>query len=343
MARPSMAANLSEEEITELRTAVRSTKVESRIKQRSYIILDWHDGKSYDETQALRNVSRRVVAKWRNRFLKHRMRGLADAARSGKPVVITEAKKNKVIHLASSKPSKGYSSWSQQRIGEEIGISQSKVNKILQGHGLRPHNATHRSRKSANPEFESKILTLVGLYMNPPENAIVLCIDRKTQIQTLSGIQPELPHQQGKPKRLTATHNRYGVANLITSPEDQHEEIMAKTKDTNNSDGFLNYLTILKRKYIGKRLHIIADNPSVQKHKRVKEWVAQNENVELHYTSAYSLWLNQVEIWFNILSKDVVNGTEWHSKKQLVDQLMEYITTYSKESAKPLKWMFSPG
>ncbi|HRO09854.1 MAG TPA: helix-turn-helix domain-containing protein [Saprospiraceae bacterium] len=139
MARPSMIANLTEEEIIELQTAVRSTKVESRIKQRSHIILDWHEGKSYDETQALRRVSRRVVAKWRSRFMKQRMRGLVDAARSGKPVVITEAQKNKVIHLACSKPSKGYSNWSQQRIGEEVGISQSKVNKILQEHDLKSH------------------------------------------------------------------------------------------------------------------------------------------------------------------------------------------------------------
>lgn len=134
MARPSTTSNLTESEILELQTIIRSTKVESRIKQRSYIILDWHEGKSYDETQSLRKVSRRVVAKWRSRFLQYRMDGLVDAPRSGKPVVITEAQKNKVIHLACSKPPKGYSNWSQQRIGEQIGISQSKVNKILHEH-----------------------------------------------------------------------------------------------------------------------------------------------------------------------------------------------------------------
>ncbi len=185
MARPSQNANLTQAELAELHSIIRSTKVESRTKQRAQIVLDWHEGRTYDDTQNLRKVSRRVVAKWRGRFLQNRMEGLVDAARSGKPVVITEAQKNKVIHLACTKTGKGYSNWSQQRIGEEIGISQSKVNKILQEHDLKPHRVEYWCGKSTDPEFESKMLKIVGLYMNPPQNAIVLCIDEKTQIQAL--------------------------------------------------------------------------------------------------------------------------------------------------------------
>jgi putative transposase len=342
MARPSAKANLTEGEITELRTIVRSTKVESRIKQRAYIILDWHEGKSYDETQASRKASRRIVAKWRGRFLKYRLAGLADAARSGKPVVITEAQKNKVIHLACSKPSKGYSNWSQRRIGEQIGISQSKVNKILRQHDLKPHKVDYWCGKSTDPEFEPKMLNIVGLYMNPPENAIVLCIDEKTQIQALDRTQPELPLRHGSPKRLTATYKRNGVVNLIASLAVHHGEVVADTMESNNAENFLAFLKRLKRKYAGKKLHIIADNLSVHKHESVKEWVSKNKQMELHFTPTYSSWLNQVEIWFNILSKDVLKGAVWHSKKQLVGQLMEYIKTYNKERAKPFKWTYNP-
>src|SRR5690606_10776918 len=145
---PSSKAHLSSEEFIELETIMRSTKVEYRIKERAGIILDWHEGKSYDESQQLRKVSRRIIAKWRGRFLKSRMNGLSDASRSGKPVVITEAQKNKVIHLACSKPKKGYSNWSQQRIGKEVGISASKVNKILKEHDLKPHKVDYWCGKS---------------------------------------------------------------------------------------------------------------------------------------------------------------------------------------------------
>ena len=340
MARPSSKANLTETELTDLQTIIRSTKVESRIKQRSYIILDWHEGKSYDATQASIKVSRRVVAKWRGRFLKDRMSGLIDAPRSGKPVVITEAQKNRVIHLACSKPTGGYSNWSQQRIGEKIGISQSKVNKILQEHHLKPHKVEYWCVKSTDPEFEPKMLNIVGLYMSPPENAIVLCIDEKTQIQALDRTQPELPLRHGNPKRLTATYKRNGVVNLIASLAVHKGEIVADTMESNNAENFLGFLKKLKRKYAGKKLHIIADNLSVHKHASVKEWVAKNKQVELHYTPTYSSWLNQVELWFNILSKDVLKGAVWYSKKQLVDPLMEYIKTYNKQRAKPFKRIY---
>lgn len=342
MARPSTNANLTEAEIIEFQTIVRSTKIESRIKERTLIILDWHEGKSYDETQKLRKVSRRVVAKWRSRFLQDRIEGLRDAPRSGKPVVITEVQKNNVIHLACSKPGKGYGNWSQQRIGAQIGISQSKVNKILQEHDLKPHKVDYWCGKSTDPEFESKMLTIVGLYMDPPENAIVLCIDEKTQIQALDRTQPELPLRSGNPKRLTATYKRNGVVNLIASLAVHGGEVVAETIESNNAVNFLKFLKKLKKIYSGKKLHIIADNLSVHKHTSVKEWVAKNRLIELHHTPTYSSWLNQVEIWFNILSKDVLKGAVWHSKQQLVDQLMEYIKTYNKERAKPFKWTYNP-
>lgn len=340
MARPTRVANLTDGEIIELTTISRSTKIESRIKERAFIILDWHQGKTYDQTMELRNISRRVVAKWRNRFLKDRLEGLKDAARSGKPVTITEAQKNKVIHLACRKPGKGYSNWSQQRIADKVGISQSKVNTILKEQDLKPHKTEYWCGKSTDPEFESKMLTIVGLYLNPPENAIVLCVDEKTQIQALDRTQPELPLKSGLPRRLTATYKRNGVVNLIASLAVHQGEVVANTMESNNAENFLKFLKKLKRKYAGKKLHIIVDNLSVHKHASVKEWIAKNKLIELHHTPTYSSWLNQVEIWFNILSKDVLKGAVWYSKKQLVDQLMTYVKTYNRERAKPFEWTY---
>lgn len=342
MARPASKSNLTSEELVELTLIKRSTKVEHRMKLRANIIMDWHEGKSYDESQQLRNVSRRVIAKWRGRFLKSRMAGLVDANRSGKPRVITEAQKNRVIKLACSKPGKGYSNWSQQRIGETVGISASKVNTILKEHDLKPHKVEYWCGKSTDPEFETKMLNIVGLYMNPPENAIVLCVDEKTQIQVLDRTQPELPLRQGNPKRLTATYKRNGVVNLIAALAVHHGNVIAETIESNNAENFLKFLKKLAKGYPDKRLCIIADNLAVHKHQSVKLWAEKNKRIELHHTPTYSSWLNQVEIWFNILSKDVLKGAVWHSKQQLINQLMQYIETYNRERAKPFQWTYQP-
>lgn len=342
MARPASKLNLNEVELIELQTIIRSTKVESRLKARAMIIMDWDAGKSYDQTQELRKVSRRVVAKWRNRFQMYRIDGLKDASRSGKPVLITEAQKNMVVHLACNKPDNGYSNWSQQRIGNKVGISQSKVNSILKKHDLKPHKTEYWCGKSTDPEFESKMLNVVGLYLNPPENAIVLCVDEKTQIQALDRTQPELPLRSGNPKRQTATYKRNGVVNLIAALAVHQGEVIAKTMESNNAENFLQFLKKLAKTYPKKELHIIADNLSVHKHETVKQWVKKNKRVNLHHTPTYSSWLNQVEIWFNILTKDVLKGAVWHSKKQLTDQMMEYIKTYNSQRAKPFKWTYQP-
>jgi transposase len=342
MARTSVSLNINEIEYTELQTIIRSTKVESRIKERAQIILDYHEGKTYDQTQELRNVSRRVVAKWRKRFLKDRIEGLRDAPRSGKPVVIKEVQRAQVIHLACSKPAKGYTNWSQRRIGEQTGISQSKVHTILKEDNLKPHKIDYWCGKSTDPEFEAKTLRIIGLYLNPPENAIVLCVDEKTQIQALDRTQPELPLRSGNPKRQTTTYKRNGVVNLIASLAVHQGEIIAQTIEKNNSENFLKFLKKLAKIYPRKKLHIIADNLAVHKHKVVKQWIAKNKRIHINHTPTYSSWLNQVEIWFSILTKDVLKGAVWHSKEQLVEQLMEYIKTYNAERAKPFKWTYRP-
>lgn len=342
MARPSAQINLSKEEQMELELILRSKKAESRMKERARIIMLWHEGKSYDQTTAICNIHREAIAKWRKRFHSLGLEGLLDAPRSGAPKRIKESQKNKVIQLACSKPNGGYSNWSQQRIGKQTGMSQSKVHKILKEHDLKPHKVNYWCGKSTDPEFESKMLNIVGLYMNPPENAVVLCVDEKTQIQALDRTQPELPLRMGNPKRLTTTYKRNGVVNLIASLAVHQGEVIAKTMESNSAGNFLSFIKKLSGVYPKKELHIIADNLAVHKHQSVKQWIEKNKRVHLHHTPTYSSWLNQVEIWFNILSKDVLKGAVWHSKKQLADQLIEYIRTYNKERAKPFKWTYLP-
>src|SRR5690606_24561711 len=181
----------------------------------------------------------------------------------------------------------------------------------------------------------------VGLYMNPPENAIVICVDEKTQIQALDRTQPVLPLKEKAPKRLTATYKRNGTVALIAALAVHTGEVTAQTMKSNNADNFLSFLKKLDRTYRNKTLHIIVDNLSVHKDQSVKEWLSRKRKVKLHFTPTYSSWLNQVEIWFNILTKDVLKGGVWKSVEQLSSQLIEYIQTYNQTRAKPFAWTYS--
>jgi len=322
--------NIPEETLVELQTIARSTKAERRQVERARIILQWHEGKTYAETKMLLGVTEVAINKWRKRFKEKGMEGLIDAPRSGKPPVFTAAQKTNVIKLATSQPGKGYTSWSQRRIAKETGMSQSKVHQILSGADLKPHKVEYWCGKSTDPEFESKMINIVGLYMNPPENALVLSVDEKTQIQALDRTQPILPLKEKAPKRLTATYKRNGTVSLIAALAVHKGDITATTVDKNNAENFLSFLKGLYRKYPKKHLHIIADNLTVHKHKIVTEWINSKKRITMHFTPTYSSWLNQIEIWFNILTRDVLKGGVWKSRKQLVNQLMEYVETYNK-------------
>lgn len=332
---------LTAEEKEQLSTIKRSLKGESRKVTRTKIVLLSSEGKTYDEIMRLTNQSRASVAKWKKRFIAYGLEGLIDLPRSGKPRIITAEQEALVIEKACSKPEDGYSSWSQRRIAKEVGISQSKVHQILAQADLKPHKTEYWCGKSPDPEFENKMTEIIGLYMNPPENALVLCVDEKTQIQALDRTQPELPLRKGNAKRQTATYKRNGVVSLVAALSVHKGEITARTMDSNNANNFLSFLKSLGRKYRRKELHIIVDNLSVHKHKDIKEWLSKKNNIHMHFTPTYSSWLNQIEIWFNILTKDVLKGGIWKSKAELVNQILDYIKTYNLTRAKPFQWTYT--
>lgn len=341
MARISKPIVATEEQQQTLLVMSRSLKMEKRYTQRAHVVLLSLEGKSLEEIITLSGLSRPIVNKWRQRFRQFGIEGLKDAYRSGKPSVISAKQKAMVIQKACEKPSGGYTSWSQARIGKQTGMSQSRVHQILKQADLKPHKIEYWCGKSPDPEFESKMMNIVGLYMNPPENAIVLCVDEKTQIQALDRTQPVLPLKEKAPKRLTVTYKRNGTVALIAALAVHSGEITGKTMKSNNSENFLSFLKKLDRTYRNKTLHIIVDNLSVHKNAKVKEWLASKRKIKLHFTPTYSSWLNQVEIWFNILSKDVLKGAVWKSTKQLTGQILEYIDTYNKTRAKPFAWTYT--
>lgn len=341
MARIAQPIVVTEEQRQELLLMMRSLKIEHRYSQRAEVILLSLDGKTLDQIIAATSMSKPGVNKWRQRFREFGIDGLKDAQRSGKPSTITAAQKATVIQKACEKPEGGYTNWSQKRIAKAVGISQSKVHQILKRADLKPHKTEYWCGKSPDPEFESKMINIVGLYMNPPENAMVICVDEKSQIQALDRTQPVLPLKEKAPRRMTATYKRNGTVALIAALAVHSGEITARAVASNNAENFLAFLKKLDRTYRKKTLHIIVDNLSIHKDKTVKEWLSRKRKVKMHFTPTYSSWLNQVEIWFNILSKDVLKGGVWKSTEQLTAQMLEYIDTYNKTRAKPFAWTYT--
>lgn len=332
--------DLTGEEKHTLLMYARSHTIEKRISLRAKIIMDWHKGLTYRESAKKNNVSEMAISKWRRRFRLKRIDGLDDQERSGAPKKISEANKKRVLHLACVKPDNGKRRYSQADIGKMVGISQAKVFQILRESDIKPHKTEYWCGKSPDPEFEEKMINIVGLYLSPPENALVLSVDEKTQIQALDRTQPELPLKQGKNRRLTSTYKRNGTVNLIAALSVHEGTITARTIEKNNTENFLKFLRLLDRKYRNVELHIILDNLSVHKNEKVKNWINKKRKFHLHFTPTYSSWLNQIEIWFNILSRTVLKDGVWQSKQHVVEEIMRYIKYYNEEKANPFNWTY---
>jgi putative transposase len=341
MARASVPIDLNESELTELTGWHRATSLDHRYVQRAGVILAWRHGLTLDETAARVGLSRATCNKWRRRFERSRMSGLTESDRPGRPKLISAQTRARIIDTARSQPPDGYTAWTQRRIAKVCGVSQTTVHDVLAEADLKPHKIEYWCGKPSDPEFETKMLDIIGLYLNPPDNAIVLCVDEKTQIQALDRTQPLLPMQAGSPKRLTATYTRHGTVSLIAALSVHTGEVTARTITATTSDNFAAFLKSLYRANPGKHIHVIADNLSSHKTAQVKEWAARRRRLTIHYTPTYSSWLNQVEIWFNILTRDVIKGGVWTSKNQLVKQLMTYVKVYTKERAKPFSWTYT--
>lgn len=333
--------NLDAEQYNTLKMWGRSGKTEQRLSQRARVILLSSAGNSLKEISKQTGLSWQNCLKWRARFQEGGMEGLKDRERSGRPATITPVKKASVIALACSKPLKGNTTWSCRKLAEKTGIGAATVHRILNEGQIKPHKVQYWCGRSTDPEFEDKQAAIIGLYLNPPENAMVLAVDEKSQIQALDRTQPMLPMREGNPKRLTATYKRHGTTCLLAALAVHEGSVEGRCVERQTHEEFLNFLKHLYRQYPRKHLHVIVDNLSAHKHENVKKWVNTKKRLTLHFTPTYSSWLNQVEIWFNIFSRDVLRGGVWHSKRELIKQIMDYIKYYNEKRAKPFKWTYT--
>jgi putative transposase len=341
MARKSVKFELTAEQAATLKMWAGSHRTQQRYVRRAQVILLSAQGLTLQEISARSGLNRTNCLKWRRRFAVEGVDGLKDKPRKGRPASITPWQRANVVRLACEKPLTGANAWSRRELARVTGMGSTTVHRILAGASLKPHKVHHWCGKSPDPEFEPKQTAILGLYLSPPENALVLSVDEKSQIQALDRTQPELPVRPGNPKRHTATYTRHGTTCLLAALAVHEGTVEARCVDGNNRHVFLAFLKSLYRAHPHKHLHVIVDNLPLHKHPDVMEWVSRRRRLTLHFTPTYASWLNQIEIWFHIFSQDVVKGGVWRSKQELVDQIMFYIKRYNRDRAHPFTWTYT--
>ena len=307
---------------------------------RARIILALAKGQSYAEIRRNMKTSSATIWRWRLRFEQDRLAGLEGRHQGSKPRTATPAVQAKVIRRVQQKPADGSTHWSCRKLAEDLGVSKSTVQRILAQANLQPHRL-ERYMASNDPEFESKAADIIGLYLEPPQHAAVFCVDEKTAIQALDRLDPVLPLSPGRAERHGFEYYRHGTLSLYAALDVKTGKVEGKTAKRHTSAEFVAFLgELVKKARWAREIHIVLDNLSAHKTAAVDEFLAQHPKVQFHFTPTYSSWLNQVELWFAKIQRDVIARGVFTSVADLARKLRKYIQAYAK-SAKPFRWTYT--
>lgn len=277
------------------------------------------------------------VSRIRTRFRAEGVAGLNERPKAGrKDHAVRPETVERILQLAMSPPPAGRSRWTTRLLGKEVGITSGCVSDILRRHALKPH-LSRTYKVSRDPEFVSKVKDVVGLYLNPPDNAIVLSVDEKTSIQALERTQLPLPLRSGRARRHTHDYKRHGVVDLFAALEVATGKVTHKLSDSHKAADFLAFLRKIVRAYPEQELHVILDNSSTHGTAEIGAWLAANPRVHFHYTPTSASWLNQVEGFFGILGKQSLSETDFRSKKALREHITAYMRAWNKRPT-PFEW-----
>jgi len=331
---------LTGEERESLEKIVRSPSSEQRAVIRARIILLAAEGLRNEQIQQELRVSKPVVVKWRGRFALGRMNGLADEAGRGRKRIYGVEMRHMIAATACSDPPPSVGThWSVRSLAKHLGVGTSVVHRVLAAESIKPHRFRYW-KSSTDPEFAPKMLAVVGLYMDPPANAVVLSVDEKTSIQALDRTQPRLPMKPHRIERLSHEYKRNGTASLLAALEVHSGQIHGQSIRSNNSETFIRFLRKMLNTYPDKELYVVVDNGSSHRSKRTLAWVNRKKRIHLMFTPTHASWLNQIEIWFGILTRKVVKRGIFRSREELVAKLMTFIEAYNKD-ARPFEWTYS--
>jgi transposase len=336
MARPIIKIEIIEEEKIELKRRVKGHTVSKRDSLRASIILYRAEGMRQVDVAKKLGISVACVNKWSRRFYKERLKGLNDKKGRGRKPWLPVQKVNRVI-TEVTQPPKGKKRWSTRSMAEAVRISHDSVHRIWKANDLKPH-LTRTFKLSNDPKFEEKFWDVIGLYLNPPEKALVLCCDEKSQCQALERTQPGLPLGAGHIRTKTHDYIRHGTITLFAALNYLDGKIIGRTEDQHTHVEWLRFLKQIHRntpKYID--IHLIADNYSTHKHPKVKEWLKKHKRFHIHFTPTSSSWLNMVERFFADLTEDVVRDGSFKSTRELVRDIENYLAQRNLNPT-PYKW-----
>lgn len=328
---------LSDPEIAQLTAWSRRPKTARALAERAAIILASASGAPTTAVAAAVGVTRQTVGKWRARFLSRRLDGLVDAPRPGAPRTIQDGDVERVIRKTLEERPSDATHWSTRAMAQAAGVSQTAVVRIWHAYGLQPHRE-ETFKLSTDPLFIDKVRDVVGLYLQPPERALVLCVDEKTQVQALDRTAPLLPLRPGQPERRTHDYVRHGTTSLFAALDVATGKVITRCHPRHRAVEFRKFLAAIDAQVPADlEVHLILDNLSTHKAPTVKRWLAQHPRYHLHFTPTSSSWLNQVEMWFSILTRRQLRRGVHRSVQELEAALLAYAAR-SNETAQPFRW-----
>jgi transposase len=332
---PSSQLTLSDEDRATLEYWTRCSTLAAGHRERARIVLAIADGAGTSAASRLIGVSRPTVIKWRDRFAARGLAGLDDEPRSGRPKTIDDAA---IIAATLEAPpaSLAVTHWSSRLLGRHLGIGDATVARAWRAYRVQPwRRGTFKF--STDPELEGKVRDVVGLYLAPPEHAIVLCIDEKSQIQALNRTQPILPVRPGLPERATHDYKRNGTTTLFAALEVATGTVTDRCYDRHGKAEFLDFLKHVAKTYPRQRLHVVLDNYHTHKHDDINRWLAKNPRITLHFTPTSGSWMNLVEVFFGIITRQAIRRGSFDNVKQLVAAIRAFIDGYN-DRCQPFAW-----
>lgn len=335
--RPKAELILNDREREQLQSWARRRKTAQALALRSRIVLECARGADNNAVAERLAVTPQTVSKWRNRFVSMRLDGLTDAPRTGKPRTIEDEQVEAVIVRTLESTPKDATHWSTRSMADEMGLSQSAISRIWRAFGLQPHRQ-ETFKLSTDPLFVEKTRDIVGLYLDPPVKAMVLCVDEKSQIQALDRTQPVLPLAPGVPERRTHDYMRHGTTSLFAALDVATGKVIGRLHRRHRSQEFLKFLrTIDASVPADLDVHLIMDNYGTHKTPAVQRWMARHPRFQVHFTPTSASWLNQVERWFATLTQKQIRRGTHRSTQQLEKAIRAYLEIYNEEP-KPFVW-----
>jgi len=327
----------TQEEREVLEGYLRRRKTARGLALRSEIVLLAADGMSNLAISKHLRTSRATVAKWRRRFTEQGLDGLHDEPRPGAPRTVSDADVERVIVATLESKPKGATHWSTRQMAKHVGVSHSTVGRIWRAFGLAPHR-TENYTLSNDPLFVEKVRDIVGLYLDPPDHALVLCVDEKSQIQALNRSQPLLPMMPGQAERRTSTYRRHGTTSLFAAFDIANGKIIGKCYRRHRATEFRRFLNKLDAEVPEDMdVHLVLDNLNTHKSAIIQRWFLRHPRFHVHFTPTYSSWLNQVERWFGLLEQRQLKRGVHRSTRSLESAIYEFIETYN-DDPKPFIW-----